>query len=72
MLMRTKVFDVPVDSILEFSELLEENELKGTITGANEDSEIRVSVDYERENREIILDLMELIDDGSTDEGNDD
>ncbi len=69
--MRTKAFDVPVDTILEFSELLEEHELEGTITGVNEDSEIMVSVNYERENREVILDLMELID-GQGEEDNDD
>jgi hypothetical protein len=31
--MRTKVFEVPVDSIVEFTEVLEENELEGTIIG---------------------------------------
>jgi hypothetical protein len=71
MFMRTKVFDIPVDSIVEFSELLEENELEGTIIGTGEDSEIKVSVNYERENRDVILDLMEMLD-GSDDEGNDD
>jgi hypothetical protein len=60
--MRTKVFDVPLDSMVEFVELLEENELEGTIIGTDGDSEIRVSVGYERENREVILDLMEMID----------
>ena len=60
--MRTKVFDVPVDSIVEFAEVLEENELEGTIIGTGEDSGIKVSVNYERENREVILDLMEMLD----------
>ena len=68
MFMRTKVFDVPVDSIVEFSELLEENELEGTIIGTGEDSEIKVSVNYERENREVILELMEMLDGGSDDD----
>jgi hypothetical protein len=69
--MRTKVFDVPADSIVEFAELLEENELEGTITGVNEDSEISISVNYERENREVILDLMELIDGSAEEEDSD-
>jgi len=67
--MRTKEFLVSEDTIVEFSELLEENNLKGTILGVSEDSEIKVQVNYERENRDVILDLMELVD-GS--ENNDD
>ena len=59
--MRKKVFEVPVDSIVEFVELMEENELEGSIVGVGEDSEIKVEVSYERENREVILDLMELV-----------
>jgi len=59
--MRKKVFEVPVDSIVEFVELMEENELEGSIVGVGEDSEIKVAVSYERENREVILDLMELV-----------
>jgi hypothetical protein len=59
--MRKKVFEVPVDSIVEFTEMLEENELEGSIVGTGEDSEIKVAVSYERENRDIILDLMELV-----------
>jgi hypothetical protein len=65
--MKTKVFEVPVDSMVEFTELLEENELEGTIIGVAEDSEIKISVDYEHEDRGAIFDLMELID-GSEDD----
>lgn len=59
--MRTKVFEVPVDSIVEFAEILEENEFEGTIIGV-EDTELKIRVSYEREDREVILDLMEMID----------
>jgi len=68
--MRTKVFSVTESAIVEFAELLEENELVGTITGVTEDSEIQISVNYERENRDVILDLMELVD-GTNDEDED-
>ena len=68
--MRTKVFNVAESTIVEFSEILEENELVGTITGVTEDSEIQISVNYERENRDVILDLMELVD-GTNDEDED-
>lgn len=60
--MRTKQFSVSDESIVEFSEVLEENNLTGTITGVNEDSEIQIDVEYDRDKREVILDLMELLD----------
>lgn len=69
MLMRTKVFDVPVDSIVEFAEILEENELEGTVIGA-EDTEVKIRVSYEREDRDAIFSLMELVEGNS--ETNDD
>ena len=68
--MRTKVFNVTESAIVEFAEMLEENELVGTLTGVTEDSEIQISVNYERENRDVILDLMELVD-GTNDEDED-
>ena len=68
--MRTKVFSVTESAIVEFAEMLEENELVGTLTGVTEDSEIQISVNYERENRDVILDLMELVD-GTNDEDED-
>jgi len=68
--MRTKVFNVTESAIVEFSEILEEHELEGTIKGVTEDSEIQISVNYERENRDVILDLMELVD-GTNDEDED-
>ena len=68
--MRTKVFNVTESAIVEFAEVLEENELEGSITGVTEDSEIQISVNYERENRDVILDLMELVD-GTNDEDED-
>jgi hypothetical protein len=68
--MRTKVFEVPVDSIVEFAEILEENEFEGTIIGV-EDTELKIRVSYEREDREVILDLMEMIDGSDNDNGDD-
>jgi len=59
--MRTKVFNVPADSIVELAELLEENELEGSIIGTEDESEIKVRVNYEREDRTAILDIMEML-----------
>lgn len=66
--MRTKQFSVSDESIVEFSEMLEENNLTGTITGVNEDSEIQIDVEYDRDKREVILDLMELLEDSDDEE----
>ena len=66
--MRTKQFNVTEESIVEFSEMLEENNLTGTITGVTEDSEILIDVEYERDKREVILDLMELLEDSDDEE----
>jgi hypothetical protein len=66
--MRTKQFNVSEESIVEFSEMLEENNLTGTITGVNEDSEVLIDVEYDRDKREVILDLMELLEDSDDEE----
>lgn len=59
--MRTKTFNVPTDSMVEFAEVIEENQLQGIIAGVTEDEEIIVNVEYERDQRDTILDLMELL-----------
>jgi adenosine/AMP kinase len=61
--MRTKQFDVPADTIVEFAEILEENEMRNSILGVNGEGEIQVEVEYDREERSGILELMELMDD---------
>jgi hypothetical protein len=60
--MRTKQFDVPADTIVEFAEVLEENEMRNSILGVNSEGEIQVEVEYDREERSGILELMELMD----------
>jgi hypothetical protein len=59
--MKTRTFNVPADSIVEFAEMIGEHELEGVIVGANED-EIEIKVEYEpEEHSEVILDMIEHI-----------
>lgn len=60
--MKTRSVEVPVDSIVEFAEILEENNLNNTIQGKNDDDEILIDVHYEPEERQAVFELMELLD----------
>jgi hypothetical protein len=61
--MRTRTFEVPTDVISEFAEALAEHELTNEINGVSKDGEILIEVTYETNERESILELMELLDD---------
>ncbi|MCK5017199.1 MAG: hypothetical protein KAS32_09010 [Candidatus Peribacteraceae bacterium] len=59
--MKTRTFNVPVDSIVEFAEIISEHELEGVIVGASDD-EIEIKVEYEPEEQsQAILDMIEHI-----------
>jgi hypothetical protein len=70
--MKTRNFYVHVDSIIEFTEILQENELQGIIKGVTEDEEFELSVDYENENSEAILSLIEFIEESELEPQEDD
>ncbi len=59
--MKSKEFNVPADLIVEFAEVLTENELVHAITGTTADDEIIIEVDYEKSERQAIFELMELL-----------
>jgi hypothetical protein len=61
--MRTKEFEVPIDIIAEFSAALDEHSLTNEINGVNDEGEILIEISYEKNERESILVLMELLDD---------
>lgn len=72
--MKTRTFNVPVDSIVEFAEIISEHELEGVIVGASDD-EIEIKVEYEPEEQsQAILDMIEHIEnlDGEFNEENED
>ncbi len=59
--MKTRTFNVPAGSIVEFAEMIAEHELEGVIVGANED-EIEIKVEYHpEEHSEAILDMIEHV-----------
>jgi hypothetical protein len=59
--MKTREFEVSTDNIVEFAQILEEHEISNEIVGVNEEDEIVISVSYERDDRNVIFELMELV-----------
>jgi hypothetical protein len=59
--MKTRTFEVPADSMVEFAELLDESNLSNTIHGTNEDDEIIIDVHYESGERQAVFKIMELL-----------
>lgn len=68
--MKSREFYVPVESMVDFTNIIEENELGNSIIGVSEDEEIIVKVKYEHEEREVIMDIIELLE--TEDEEDDD
>lgn len=61
--MRTKEFEVPTEVMAEFADALQEYKINNSIQCSNEDGEIVVRIEYDRDDREAVLLLSELIDD---------
>jgi hypothetical protein len=59
--MKTREFYVPLDSMVEFAEMLDEKEISNIIIGVSEDDEIIITVSYDKSEREAILDLEDLL-----------
>lgn len=53
-------FLVDPENILEFAEILTENSLDNEITDITEDDCLEISVQFNRDNRHLIDDLLEL------------
>ena len=66
--MKTKELNVPQEIIEEFADLLAENNITNEIQGTTEDGDIIIRVEYEKEERQAIFELMELIDDHNLEE----
>ncbi len=63
--------NVPQEAMTEVAEIIEENELDATILGTGEDEEtICVGFDYDSKQRENIMEILELIEDYTSDEDN--
>lgn len=69
--MKSRIFYVPADAIIEFADIIGDNKLEGVILGVSDDNEIEISVDYEpEEDSEAILSMIEYVEnlDGDPDE----
>jgi len=53
-------FVVSTDNIVDFAEILSDNEMKNEIKGSDEDGCLLIDVYYSRENRDCLEDLEEL------------
>ncbi len=62
--------NIPQEMMVETAEIIEENEIDATIVGKTEDEDsITVGFDYSPNQRESIMEILELIEDHNSDEG---
>jgi hypothetical protein len=70
--MRTRNFLVPQELIEDFAHAIEEHSFDNCIVGTTPDSEIEISIDYDSDQRKIINELQDLIDEHNYDEEDED
>lgn len=66
--MRTRNFLGPQDLILEFVEAIEANDFCNHIVGTTAESEIEISIDYDTNQRKVVNELQDMIDEHNYDE----
>lgn len=69
--MRTRNFLVPQDLIYEFVEAIEENDFTNHIVGTTAENEIEISIDYDTDQRKVVNELQDMIDEHNYDENDD-
>lgn len=69
--MRTRNFLVPQDLIIEFVEAIEEHDFANHIVGTTAESEIEISIDYDTNQRKVVNQLQDLIDEHNYEEDDD-
>jgi hypothetical protein len=62
---------VPQDLIYEFVEAIEENDFSNHIVGTTAESEIEISIDYDTNQRKVVNELQDMIDEHNYDEDED-
>jgi hypothetical protein len=70
--MRTRNFLVPQDLIHEFVEAIEENEFTNHIVGTTAENEIEISIDYDSDQRKVVNELQDMIDEYNYDNSEED
>jgi hypothetical protein len=71
MTMRTRNFLVPQDLIFEFVEAIEENDFSNHIVGTTAENEIEISIDYDTNQRKVVNELQDMIDEHNYDDEDD-
>lgn len=69
--MRTRNFLVPQDLIIQFVESIEEHDFANHIVGTTTESEIEISIDYDTNQRKVVNQLQDLIDEHNYEEDDD-
>jgi hypothetical protein len=68
-----KELDIPVGLLIEVADILIENEISHEITGTNAENDcITLEVSYDKEQRDTIHEIEDLIDDYDEDEDEED
>jgi capsular polysaccharide biosynthesis protein len=58
--MRKVIFEVPQEVMTEFAEEMTNRNLDNTVTGTNEDGEIIIEVEFEKDESELVDELEEI------------
>jgi hypothetical protein len=69
--MRTRNFLVPQDLIEDFATAIEEHGFDNCIVGTTPDSEIEISIYYDTDQKKVINELQDLIDEHNYDDDED-
>ena len=70
--MSTRNFLVPQDLIYEFVEAIEEKDFSNHIVGTTAESEIEISIDYDTNQRKVVNELQDMIDEHNYDNDEED
>jgi len=61
--MRTRQFEIPQELIADFFTTAEQEELEIELLEVNEDDELVVEIQYKNDERDSVMNLVELLDD---------
>jgi hypothetical protein len=61
--------DVPQEIMVDTAEIIEQNEIEATILGRGDDDTITIGFEYAPEQRENIMEILELIEEFNDDNG---
>lgn len=61
--MRTREFNIPTGILADVADKILEHDLVNEISGSTEDGEIIVEISYEKNQREVVFDIQEIIED---------